>query len=178
MPDSTLHEESAEFAGVLGQFMRMRARLTVVKPEDMARIMAILDEANPSGKAATKVEYNMLFSVGMILSHDGPVTMGELSRQMDVPLSTATRIVDWLVATHFVSRQHDPDDRRIVHVGLTESGQNMLRVHANYMRNRIEKLLQYFSRDERQNLLALMRKLANALEEEGRPAGSGERSFE
>ena len=126
-----------------------------------------LDESNPSGRAATKADYNLLFSVGMILSNEGPVTMGELSRTLDVPLSTATRMVDWLVATHFVERKQDSDDRRIVHVGLTESGRNMLRIHGDYMRLRIEKLLKHFTLDERQNLLTLMRKLAIALEEEG-----------
>jgi DNA-binding MarR family transcriptional regulator len=114
----------------------------------------------------------------MILSHGAPVTMGELSQLMDVPLSTATRMVDWLVATHFVARQHDPEDRRIVHVSLTEAGQNMLRVHGNYMRKRIERLLRHFNSDERQNLLMLMRKLLKALDEESQMNGTGERSFE
>ncbi len=167
MSEPSLHTQTREFAEVIRRFVRMRARLNVVQPEDLTRIMAFLDESNPSGRQATKGDYNLLFSVGMILSQKGRVTMGDLGHTLDVPLSTATRIVDWLVATNFVERRQDADDRRIVHVELTESGKNMLRIHSDYMCKRIEKLLKHFTPGERMDLLALMRKLATALEEEG-----------
>jgi DNA-binding MarR family transcriptional regulator len=167
MTNKLLQIQTAEFAEVIRRFVRMRARLNVVQPEDLTKLMTLLDASNPSGQTPTKGDYNLLFSVGMILSNLGPIAMGELSRALDVPFSTATRIVDWLVATNFVERTHDPADRRIVHVDLTESGRNMLRIHNDYMCLRIMKLLQHFTSEERLNLLTLMRKLASALEEEG-----------
>ncbi len=166
MSEDTLSTHCDEFAVIIKQFITLRARLNVVMPEDLSNMMAVIDQSNPTGKPTTKVDYNLLFSVGMILSQQGPMTMGELSRTLDVPLSTATRIVDWLVNTNFVERRHDPLDRRIVHVGLTESGNNMLRIHGDFMRKRIEKVLRHFSEDERQNLIGLMHKLVVALEED------------
>ena len=167
MTNKLLQTQTTEFAEVIRRFVRMRAHLNVVQPEDLTKLMTLLEQTSPSGHTPTKGEYNLLFSVGMILSTNGPIAMGELSHVLDVPLSTATRIVDWLVATNFVERTHDPADRRIVHVGLTESGRNMLRIHNDYMSLRIMKLLQHFTSEERQNLLTLMRKLASALEQEG-----------
>lgn len=50
------------------------------------------------------------------------LTMQELSQKMNLNTSTMTRIIDKLVRDKYISRSRNPDDRRIVMVGLTESG--------------------------------------------------------
>src|SRR5262249_4598666 len=46
----------------------------------------------------------------------GPVTMSELAERLNVPLSTATRMVERLIAKNLAVRTRIEDDRRVVRV--------------------------------------------------------------
>jgi DNA-binding MarR family transcriptional regulator len=155
-----------EFAEVLHRFVGVRSRLKVVLPEDLAKMRARLLETHPGGLAETKADFNLLYRVGVILSHQSSISMGELSRSMELPLSTTTRIVDWLVGSGFAERLADPADRRIVHVTLTSEGQSIYQLSNDFLRKRVEKLLHRFTPEERTTFVALLNKLADALEEE------------
>jgi DNA-binding MarR family transcriptional regulator len=52
-----------------------------------------------------------------------PRTMRELAQTVAMPPSSVTGLVDSLVERHHVERISDPEDRRIVRVRLSESGQ-------------------------------------------------------
>jgi DNA-binding MarR family transcriptional regulator len=52
-----------------------------------------------------------------------PRTMRELAQTVAMPPSSLTGIVDGLVERQNVERVSDPEDRRVVRVRLTESGQ-------------------------------------------------------
>ena len=90
--------------------------------------------------------------------------MGELSHALEVPLSTATHIVDWLVKNDYARRLDDPEDRRIVRVTLTEGGQDMYRAINEFITQRIEHFLSQFSPEDRENLLSLLNKVIDTLE--------------
>ena len=165
-------KQAGEFAEIIQSLMAMRPRLKVMLPEDLIRLKTQLSQSYPEGNMVTKADHNLLYNIGAILSHqEEPITMGELSRTLDVPLSTATRIVDWLVTNNFVERRSDPADRRIVHVRLTETGQTMFRLTNDYIRARVEKLLGCFTREESTTFIALFRKLVRALEDEVKQPG-------
>ena len=166
MHDSSVKTDSLEFAEVVHRFVSVRSRLKAVLPEDLAKMRAHLVETHPGGLAETKADFNLLYSIAVILSHQSSITMGELSRSMDIPLSTATRIVDWLVGSGFAERSADPSDRRIVHLKLTPEGVSIYRLTSDFMRKRMEKLLRRFTPEERKTLVALLNKLVDALEEE------------
>lgn len=53
------------------------------------------------------------------------LSMNKLSDCMNVATSTMTRMVDQLVQKGLAYRQSDPEDRRVVLVGLTEQGQGV-----------------------------------------------------
>lgn len=92
------------------------------------------------------------------LNQNGPALMSELADFMDIPLSTATSLVNRLVEKKQVIRQRSEDDRRIVRVHLTVAGkklsERMLDVHLAASRLLLEKL----DRDEQTQLIALLRK--------------------
>lgn len=92
------------------------------------------------------------------LNQHGPALMSELADFMDIPLSTATSLVNRLVEKKQVVRQRSEEDRRIVRVHLTPAGQRlsqrMLEVHLEASKLLMEKL----GRDEQQTLIALLRK--------------------
>src|SRR5260370_39140383 len=59
--------------------------------------------------------------------HNGPISMGDLSRALSVPLSSATRVVDLMVKSSFVERLPDPDDRRVGSGGVSATGRREYR---------------------------------------------------
>lgn len=52
--------------------------------------------------------------------------MGAISRDMQTPISTATRMVDRLIAKGVISREKEPKDKRIVLVSLEPEGEHMV----------------------------------------------------
>lgn len=90
--------------------------------------------------------------------------MGELSTELDIPMSSTTRIVDWLVRADFVERCPDAHDRRIVHVCMTDNAREFLQAGAVYIKQRVVHLLNNFSPEEQIQFLHLMNKLFDSLQ--------------
>lgn len=53
---------------------------------------------------------------------DGPSEVGPLAESVGSSPSAMTRLVDGLVKRGWIARERDPNDRRRVHVGLTDEG--------------------------------------------------------
>lgn len=160
----TLHTD--QIVDILRDFIRLKPRLKAVLPEDLARLKERLGELHPEGGPRRSADYDLFYRVGVVLSrHREPLTMGELSEALAVPLSTATRMVDWLVKSGYAERLPDPEDRRVVRVGLTETGQELYQTINGFMRQRVEQVLRRFSAEERENLVLLLRKIVKTLEE-------------
>ena len=60
------------------------------------------------------------------LRRNSPSTMGAISRELQMPISTATRMVDRLIAKDVISRKKDPKDKRIMLVSLEPEGEHMV----------------------------------------------------
>jgi DNA-binding MarR family transcriptional regulator len=154
-----------EFAGLLRRLRRLRPFLKIALPEGLAEVRTRLDETHPGGKAGSAADMELLYTVAVALTRQPePVSMGELSRMLDVPLSTATRIMDWLVKSGYAERMPDPQDRRVVRVRLTQNGRQIYQSVNDLMRARVELWLQHFTPHECQTLTALMAKLVDAME--------------
>jgi len=59
----------------------------------------------------------------LVLHTEGPSRMSYIASNIDVPLSTATGIMDSLVNKELVLRGADPNDRRLVICSLSTEGQ-------------------------------------------------------
>jgi len=90
--------------------------------------------------------------------------MGELSHALDFPLSSATRIVDWLVKNDYAMRLDDPEDRRIVRVTLTEAGLEIYRTINEFFLQRIELVLRQFTPQEIEILRSVLSRIVDTLE--------------
>ena len=95
----------------------------------------------------------------------GSVSMGNFSNFLGVPLSTATRIADWLHDNGYIERMPDPDDRRVVKIALTETGQGLYKSIDRYMRQRLQQILSSLTDEERTILLTLIGKVVDRLKE-------------
>jgi DNA-binding MarR family transcriptional regulator len=138
----------------------------MVLPEDMATLKKRIHDSNLSGKSAGINDAGLFYNVGNVFSHhEGPITMGELSRELGVPLSTATRTMDWLVNNGYAERLPDLNDRRIVLVGLTRAGKETFRAIGLFMSERVEQAMRPLTSSERETFISLLNKVLNAFEE-------------
>ena len=167
MSDLDTKSSPSELGEILQRIFYLKSRLKVNMPESLAALKTGLDKSNLRGKDEGKTNFDLFYLVGIIFSRQAEaLTMGELSRLLDVPLSTATRIVDWLVRHQYAQRLTDPEDRRIVRVTLTEAGVEMYRTINEFLMERIGRLLRQFTPEERETMLALLRKMIDLLEKE------------
>lgn len=134
-------------------------------PPDLARAREHLEKLN--GEANARNLPDQLFFYyrvcTIIIHHTEPPTMRQFSEQLALPLSSATRVADWLVHAGYLARQTDPDDRRLVRVTLTENGLALYKMINTHMRQRMEALLRQFTIQERKDLLVLSHKLVQAI---------------
>ena len=105
-----------------------------------------------------------VFRILMLLSQkEDPLTMSELSSELNVPMSTATRIVNGLVQGGMVERVNDANDRRVVRVGMSKNGRDLYEAGISYNKQRIAKWLKDFTTEEQAELMRLMNKLFDAV---------------
>jgi DNA-binding MarR family transcriptional regulator len=77
----------------------------------------------------------------LLLHQSGECRMGELAQAMEVALSTATGIVDNLIAKELVKRQVSCRDRRIVLLSLSIKGRTLTEKLFYFSRVQIERLM-------------------------------------
>lgn len=148
--------------GLLQRLFFLRGRFKAVLPSNVERFKSQALEDDSGGKIS-----QLFFLLGIMITSQGEsITMGEISRAMDVPLSTATRIVDWFVRNDYARRLPDPEDRRIVRITWTDAGQEVYQAMNAHALEQIEKLLSHFSGSERDQFVNLMEKLTNILEQD------------
>ena len=74
-----------------------------------------------------------------ILEADGPQSMSHLADALDVSLASATGIVDRMEHRGLVTRQPDPDDRRMVVVHMLEPGVDIFRQLKEHRREGLDR---------------------------------------
>ena len=142
------------------RYMRLRPKL--IQPDYVIQFKKKMASLKNSSYGAQDHEF--LFRIFALLSQNNdPITMSELSSTLNVPMSTATRIVDGLVKNGLAERVQDPSDRRIVRVGMSKTGRELYEMGITYIKQRSAKLLKHFTVEEQDQLLKLMNKLFDAL---------------
>lgn len=156
-----------EFAALLQKIILLRNRFKAILPDDLAQLKKQIDLDRLQGRTDGIGELNQLYAACLVLSRNpGPLTMGELSRGLEVPLSTATRIMDWFVGNGYVVRLPDPEDRRVVRVALTAAGEDLYRTINSFVVDRVVGILDQFSPEDQDMMIRLLRKLIGLLETE------------
>lgn len=159
-------ERDQEISEILQRILRLRPKFRVSVPENLLELRNQYLASGSGTRVAGPHVFNLFYNMGVVLSHySNPITMGELSHELDVPLSTATRIMDWMVDNGYAQRLPDPEDRRVVRVALTPAGREIYRTIQEFIMGRVEQLLGQFTPEECDTFLVLMRKILVALEQ-------------
>ena len=156
-----------EIVEIMQRIFRLKNHFKVGVPENIAILRQRVRESNLGGKGGHFNDFDLFHNVGLVFSrHDGPITMGELSRELNVPLSTATRTMDWLVDNGYAQRLPDSQDRRVVRVELTGEGQEIYSTINQFFAERIEQIMGQLTPEERSTFIALFCKVLDALEKQ------------
>ena len=159
-------ETQKDINAILLRLFYLRRRFRGKMPDQLLNIKTSIQEHNLRGRIEEINDQDVFFTIGFVFSRQPePITMGELSRILGVPFSTATRTVDWLVNNGYVQRLADPEDRRVVLVELTRSGKELYRAMNDLLLESAEQFLHNFSPDERKELGRLLGKLVDNLEQ-------------
>ena len=145
---------------------RMRSRFRLGLPENIEELKKRIFKDAPDNLGDTPGNFDIFYIIGITFAqHTDPMTMGEISKTLNVPLSTATRIVEWLVNNGYAVRLTDADDRRVVRVCLTDAGHAMYREIDNFFIERVQSIFKNFSNDERRTFQELLKKVVFNLEQ-------------
>jgi MarR family 2-MHQ and catechol resistance regulon transcriptional repressor len=96
------------------------------------------------------------------LGDSGPRMMRELAEFLLLAVNTVTGIVDKLEARGVVRRRRSAEDRRVVHVELTDAGQEAYRAALEDKMRLLRSMLRALTEDEQEIFLVLFRKIARA----------------
>jgi DNA-binding MarR family transcriptional regulator len=122
-------------------------------PENHTKIVAA------AGVGLDRAAYVVLSRIGAW----GPLRLSELAEKLAIDGSTASRHVQRLEADGYLTRTHDPSDRRAALLSLTGQGSDVV---ARIRRARIDALSEHladWTPTDRGELARLLRRLADAL---------------
>jgi len=161
MSENRLYE--SQITAVVRGFMQVWNKFESTLSRELTGIEGKLNGMHPHAGEQSNTNYELFFRACNSLYPTGNMTMSEFSTALSVPLSTATRIVDWLVDNGYVQRLHDMDDRRVVRIELTNTGKELYREVDRYIRERVLKILEGLTPEETSILLTLMSKVVTGL---------------
>lgn len=100
--------------------------------------------------------------VVLLLFTNGPERMSTMASALGVSLATATGVVDRLVEKDMVTREGDPNDRRVVLIRLSDKGEKLIAGLWQLARHNAEVLLRALERRQLEMLNEALRALLEA----------------
>lgn len=104
--------------------------------------------------------------VVMMHIRDGlALTVADLCRELHHDSGAMTRLIDQLEERNLIERRRNPQDRRVIELSLTNSGNDVITTLIGVVTDGLNVLLDDFTRDEVKMLKSLLRKLIGRLEQ-------------
>ncbi len=105
----------------------------------------------------TRSEYELL--VMLVMNFDGDkkaLTVTEISSLLQITPAGATHLINPLEETGYIERLQDPNDRRIVRIGLTEKGTQVAEALILEVQEQLIGLINYLGEEDSRILIRLM----------------------
>lgn len=118
-----------------------------------------------SARSLAHVEHTVTvtqFRTLVVLDSHGEINLNRLAELLDVNSSTAMRMIDRLLVAGLVTRRDNPDNRREVLLGLSRSGQRIVRRVTARRRDEIARIVTAMPSKQRGTLIAALRSFADA----------------
>jgi DNA-binding MarR family transcriptional regulator len=133
-----------------------------------ARIFAAItaESIAQAGDGVTLPQLRVL----MLASQPGQLNASAVAADLDVHLSTASRICDRLVQSGLLHRRDLPEDRRQLELTLTPDGERLLAGVINHRQQVFARILRRLDADERAALVRSLGSFVEAAKEHHEPA--------
>jgi len=93
-------------------------------------------------------------------------TPSQLSEEFHMSSSAVAQLIDRLLISNWVEREHDESDRRVVHLRLTEDGQSEIVRLKDVRKKRLEPLLKHLDEKDLQELVRILQEVYLSMEKE------------
>lgn len=100
-----------------------------------------------------EITLSQLHAMRYIYRHEGECSVTELAEGLSVTTPAATKLIDRLEKHDWVVRREDEKDHRVFHVRLTDRGREVTEKVKTLRTQRMEKIVQSLSPENRQALL-------------------------
>ena len=136
--------------------------------QQLVRLSRILE---PHSGAGTHASLSEVMAVGELADVEA-MSQHELARLLGLEKSTVSRLVAGLVDRGWVSRERNPDNRRLYRLQLTHDGQAAARQIGKQLRAQHTQLLSGLTRAEREGLAIGLAGIARVLRHHHRQPGN------
>jgi DNA-binding MarR family transcriptional regulator len=153
------NDYSAQIATMVEDFVQVWTKFESQLHNDIAKTHRQFDNPEIMKETQALTNFGLFYRVSTTIYPLSKITMGELGAALSVPLSTATRITNWLVDKGCVQRLSDPQDRRVVLIALTERGIELHNTIRKYIDERVRIVFSNLTAEEKTILFALIRKV-------------------
>jgi DNA-binding MarR family transcriptional regulator len=133
--------------------------------ETMVKTKKIIESTShiPAGdKAATMLQYRTL----LFLKHKNECTVGEMAEYLGLSKSSAAQLIDRLIKLNWIDRKNSEDDRRMVYISLTKTGEKELQELKRRNFERLKKILSLLPEKDLEDWLRIQSNLLKKLEEQ------------
>jgi DNA-binding MarR family transcriptional regulator len=158
-----------DLGSIEGKSLEAQARRLVAYLDEL--FFANLQKKHPTEELEGELPAREMRAI-VILSNRGRCIMSDFANAIGVPISTATHIIEKLVRKGLVVRVRSEEDRRVVHVELSEEGRKR---EFHFLQNRVamgRDMLEPLSRGERELFLEMLVKMIRATSPEPKQQGS------
>ena len=104
-----------------------------------------------------------IFTILLVDRH-GEIIMSQVSDYINVPMSTATGIVDRLVKNSYLKRERSGTDRRLVVIKLTDNGKGQVDRLKSTMQKYIKMVYDALTDEERELIYGVFLKVVKIIE--------------
>ncbi len=132
--------------------------------EALEMMLMKMQEVDSTCIEATKDISKREFGLVVILGKHKSLIMSEIAEFINVPMSTATGIVDKLVSKGYLMRFYSEEDRRIVRIGLSKYGGELFELLEKTMIKFGYHILEGFEEEEKEMFIRLMQKATRNLD--------------
>ena len=105
----------------------------------------------------TRSEYELLVMLVMSLDGDKKAfTVTEISNLLQITPAGVTHLINPLEGKGYIERLHDPNDRRIVRIGLTGKGAKAAEALISEVQDNLIGMVNYLGEEDSKTLIRLM----------------------
>ena len=132
-----------------------------------AKMLNLLLEECPDIAPGQKITFSRIRVLTYLAqAHGEPVSIRDLAEELGVTSGGVSQMIDSLVKSDMVCRTASKDDRRVVHLSISDNAKKSLDVLSKYLHDRVAKAMAKIPEQDREVMARSLRTLLKGLYEE------------